>query len=134
MCAGEYMAAREDGERMAATLDATVRRSLREHAAVGADPLQQEGAVAAAAAAARGATRRALSEAADGAADADAPYFMVVGFEVAPCSVRRAPGAKIEAVTCAMGTAEGVPAQEIAEGAAIIYTYDVYWQVWGLRG
>ena len=48
--------------------------------------------------------------AASGEAEA---FYMVVGFEVSPCSIKREAGKAIE---------------DIVEGAEIVYSYDVYWQ------
>eukprot|EP01025_Chloroclados_australasicus_P052878 TRINITY_DN6182_c0_g2_i1.p1 TRINITY_DN6182_c0_g2~~TRINITY_DN6182_c0_g2_i1.p1 ORF type:complete len:676 (+),score=29.99 TRINITY_DN6182_c0_g2_i1:38-2029(+) len=55
--------------------------------------------------------------------------WMIVGFEVMPCSIKRDAGKKIEDITCGLrGDANNPPAQEIKEGEEIVYTYDVYWQ------
>lgn len=55
--------------------------------------------------------------------------YMVVGFEVAPCSITRAPGKAVENIVCDADTSSKAPAQEVKAGADIVYTYDVYWQV-----
>lgn len=53
------------------------------------------------------------------------PYYMVVGFEVAPCSIAREAGKPIENVVC---DDTKVQPQELKEGAKIVYSYDVFWQ------
>ncbi len=55
----------------------------------------------------------------------DEKSYMVVGFEVVACSIRRDPAKKYENVACGD---EGVQRQEVKEGAEIAYTYDVYWE------
>jgi transmembrane 9 superfamily member 2/4 len=50
--------------------------------------------------------------------------FMVVGFEVRPCSVKRTPDAYVDKVNCD-GTQE---MQEVKAGERIVYTYDVYFE------
>lgn len=54
--------------------------------------------------------------------------YMVVGFEVSPCSIQREPGKEIEEVVCGVDNDAHIVAQEVKEGAKIVYTYDVYWQ------
>ena len=58
------------------------------------------------------------------AAKGKEPFYMIVGFEVSPCSMKRAAGKPIEDIVCDAAS----DAQEIVEGAEIVYTYDVYWQ------
>lgn len=54
--------------------------------------------------------------------------YMIVGFEVSPCSLKRTAGKPIEDIVC--DSLDRVPpAQEIKEGEKILYTYDVYWQI-----
>ena len=75
-----------------------------------------------------GVRRRLLADDADGGdGDEDGASYMVVGFEVVACSIRRDPSqkAKYEGVTCGD---EGIKPQEVKEGAEIAYTYDVYWE------
>lgn len=56
--------------------------------------------------------------------------WMVVGFEVMPCSVKRTFGDTIEPVKCKPWPFEGNPEpQPIVEGADIVYSYDVFWDV-----
>eukprot|EP00879_Flechtneria_rotunda_P009211 GHRR01009644.1.p1 GENE.GHRR01009644.1~~GHRR01009644.1.p1 ORF type:complete len:502 (+),score=157.04 GHRR01009644.1:1316-2821(+) len=65
------------------------------------------------------------------AADADQTantMYMIVGFEVAPCSVKRTPGKPIEGVMCDVPDNMPTP-QEVKEGEKIMYTYDVFWQL-----
>lgn len=56
--------------------------------------------------------------------------WMVVGFEVMPCSIARDAGAKeVKYVPCSpWGHADNPAPQVIQEGADIVYTYDVYWE------
>ena len=60
------------------------------------------------------------------AAGAGGPY-MIVGFEVQPCSVKRAPGKPIANVDCGPDADRPPEAQEIKEGEAVVYSYDVFW-------
>lgn len=53
--------------------------------------------------------------------------YMVVGFEVSPCSIKRTPGKPVEHLICDNGD-KLPPAQEVKEGEKIMYTYDVYWE------
>lgn len=53
--------------------------------------------------------------------------FMIVGFEVSPCSIKRTPGKPVEHLICDSGD-RLPPAQEVKEGEKIMYTYDVYWE------
>lgn len=56
-------------------------------------------------------------------------FFMIVGFEVSPCSIQREAGKPIEDLICGVESpTHTIKAQEIKEGAKITYTYDVYWQ------
>ncbi|KAI8474011.1 MAG: hypothetical protein J3K34DRAFT_383427 [Monoraphidium minutum] len=64
---------------------------------------------------------------ADASAGGPEQLYMIVGFEVQPCSIRRDPGRPVDSVDCSADS--GPPPQEIKEGAAIVYTYDVFWQV-----
>ena len=60
---------------------------------------------------------------------ANEPFFMIVGFEVSPCSIKREAGKPIEDIICGVeSSTHTVTAQEIVVGAEISYTYDVYWQ------
>eukprot|EP00201_Polytomella_parva_P016206 CAMPEP_0175052398 /NCGR_PEP_ID=MMETSP0052_2-20121109/8340_1 /TAXON_ID=51329 ORGANISM="Polytomella parva, Strain SAG 63-3" /NCGR_SAMPLE_ID=MMETSP0052_2 /ASSEMBLY_ACC=CAM_ASM_000194 /LENGTH=743 /DNA_ID=CAMNT_0016316803 /DNA_START=18 /DNA_END=2249 /DNA_ORIENTATION=- len=68
----------------------------------------------------------------------DPEYYMVVGFEVSPCSVKLAPpsnpNALIKEATCSDDDEENVSKwQEIKEGEKIVYTYSVYWQESDIR-
>ncbi|KAJ9527799.1 hypothetical protein QJQ45_000350 [Haematococcus lacustris] len=58
---------------------------------------------------------------------ADEPYYMVVGFEVSPCSIARKAGEPLEDIICGLGDDSHVAPQEVVEGARIVYSYDVYW-------
>ncbi|GIL84591.1 hypothetical protein Vretimale_14585 [Volvox reticuliferus] len=58
----------------------------------------------------------------------DPAYYMVVGFEVSPCSIQRKAGADVEAIVCGVDGDAHITPQEIKEGADIVYTYDVFWQ------
>jgi transmembrane 9 superfamily protein 2/4 len=60
---------------------------------------------------------------------ANEPFFMIVGFEVSPCSIHREAGKPIDDIICGVESSmHTIKAQEIIEGAEIAYTYDVYWQ------
>ena len=75
----------------------------------------------------RGAQERDLA-----AAAAHESMWMVVGFEVMPCSIKRVFGDPLEDITCApwsYGKPEDRPEpQPIAEGLDIVYTFDVSWE------
>jgi transmembrane 9 superfamily protein 2/4 len=53
--------------------------------------------------------------------------YMIVGFEVSPCSIKRTPGKPVEHLICDSGD-KLPPFQEVKEGEKIMYTYDVYWE------
>ncbi|KAL6780112.1 EMP70 [Auxenochlorella protothecoides x Auxenochlorella symbiontica] len=55
--------------------------------------------------------------------------YMIVGFEVVACSIAREPGKPLANVPCAQSYEDpsAPKAQEVKEGARIVYTYDVYW-------
>lgn len=55
--------------------------------------------------------------------------YMIVGFEVSPCSVARELGTP-EEVACDLGIPvdSKYPPQEVKEGAKIVYTYSVTWE------
>jgi len=66
---------------------------------------------------------------ADGAAvNETGIYYMVVGFEVSPCSIKREPGKAPEAIMCGVDDDKHIQPQEIVVGAPLVFTYDVYWQ------
>lgn len=50
------------------------------------------------------------------------PYYMVVGFEVSPCSIQRVAGKEIEDVVCGVEGDTTITPQEVTEGAKIVYT------------
>eukprot|EP00798_Chlamydomonas_sp_ICE-L_P031785 gene31786-6982_t len=54
-------------------------------------------------------------------------FYMVVGFEVAPCSITRPQGKVVETVMCGVDGDSHIEPQEILEGHSITYTYDVHW-------
>ena len=55
--------------------------------------------------------------------------WMIVGFEVMPCSIKRVYGDAIETVSCKPWPNDENPEpQEIKEGADVLYSYDVFWQ------
>ena len=61
--------------------------------------------------------------------------FMIVGFEVSACSIRRDPAEPIAAVPCAAAAAAAPggasampPPQRVAVGESIAYTFDVAWE------
>ncbi|GBF87847.1 EMP nonaspanin domain family protein [Raphidocelis subcapitata] len=86
------------------------------------------GGAGAGAAAGGAAARRMLLQDAVGDDSANA-YYMIVGLEVMPCSVDRKPGGSIESVDCGTTVEEQPEPQEISEGAEIVYSYDVFWQI-----
>ncbi|KAH7622077.1 putative Transmembrane 9 superfamily member 11 [Nannochloris sp. 'desiccata'] len=55
--------------------------------------------------------------------------YMVVGFEVVACSIKRSPGQALKNIPCPSSYDDpGAPTpQDVKEGSRIIYTYDVYW-------
>ena len=57
-----------------------------------------------------------------------APFYMIVGFEVSPCSIKREAGKPIDDIVCGVDDDSHFSAQEIVEGAEIVYSYDVFWQ------
>lgn len=59
--------------------------------------------------------------------------YMIVGFEVQPCSVKRTPGKPIEAVECGPDANAPAEPQIIETGVQVVYSYDVFWWV-GLAG
>ena len=62
-------------------------------------------------------------------ASAHGEMWMVVGFEVMPCSVKRTFGDPIQQVRCMPWPNDENPTpQEVKAGEDIVYSYDVYWQ------
>ncbi|MEW5298849.1 MAG: hypothetical protein WDW38_000420 [Sanguina aurantia] len=55
-------------------------------------------------------------------------FYMIVGFEVSPCSIQRDAGKEVEDIVCGVDNDAHITAQEVTEGSKIVYTYDVYWQ------
>ena len=55
--------------------------------------------------------------------------YMIVGFEVVACSIKRTPGQAIKNIPCPSSPDDpgAPPAQDVKEGSRIIYSYDVYW-------
>ncbi|GAB4818902.1 hypothetical protein N2152v2_005948 [Parachlorella kessleri] len=55
--------------------------------------------------------------------------FMVVGFEVVACSIKREAGQPIQNIPCPQSPDDpNAPApQEVTKDAKVVYTYDVYW-------
>jgi hypothetical protein len=112
---GEYTAARDQYARSAALEGLDNRRSLRPGSG------QQL---------AGGRLRRRLAQDGDtgeaedfpataagpagGAADEAAPFYMVVGFEVSPCSIARKAGVDVEDIVCGMGGDEHITPQASA--------------------
>ena len=52
----------------------------------------------------------------------DDQLYMVVGFEVQPCSIKRAAGKAVENLDCGIDVEKPPEAQEVAEGSKIVYT------------
>ncbi|KAK9828105.1 hypothetical protein WJX81_004518 [Elliptochloris bilobata] len=74
---------------------------------------------------------KALREAAERrAGGGELSMYMVVGFEVMACSIEREARGRPAEVSC-MDVVEGKApkAQEIVQGAKVVYTYDVYWEL-----
>jgi transmembrane 9 superfamily member 2/4 len=119
---GEYTAAKEQGKAMAA-LEIGNRRHLKSSpAARWRDAAaSQEGQVNKEVL--PSVSRRELK----GEVNSSEPYYMVVGFEVSPCSIQREAGKAIDNIICGVDGGD-VPPMEIKVGAKIVYTYDVYWQ------
>ncbi|GFR46395.1 hypothetical protein Agub_g7977, partial [Astrephomene gubernaculifera] len=132
MTHGEYTAAR-DSYAKSLTVDSL---DTRHHRHLLRNPHQNSRALLGgdSEAASAAATATASAEGADGTAAASTaeagnpPYYMVVGFEVSPCSIARKAGAEIEDIVCGVDDNSHITPQEIKEGANIVYTYDVYWQ------
>lgn len=55
--------------------------------------------------------------------------YMIVGFEVVACSIKRTPGSALKNIPCPASPdeANAPDPQEVKEGNKIVYTYDVYW-------
>jgi Endomembrane protein 70 len=71
---------------------------------------------------------RTLQDADEAAAARHDEMWMIVGFEVMPCSIKRTFGDAIQPVSCKPWPNEANPApQPIEEGADIVYSYDVFW-------
>lgn len=116
---GEYMRARQ-GYKDAAVLDNVNARKMlvsKEQLLEAGVSQEQLSSVAA---------TRELQADAPAAASA-VEMYMVVGFEVSPCSIKRTPGKPVEHLICDNGD-KLPPAQEVKEGEKIMYTYDVYWE------
>ena len=123
---GEYTAAREKYDNMA--MDSLETRRLM---TAGRGEVQQQKQEISGAASSSGVQirpqkplRKLSGDGAEAEGAGAEPFYMVVGFEVSPCSIMRDSGKPIEDIVC--GGAE--QAQEIVEGAQIVYSYDVYWQ------
>jgi len=123
---GEYTTAKQKYNEALALESLDARRSLKDaygsvHSTAGeAANLQQQDAAQT--------SRKLLEEEAGVPTVEEEPYYMVVGFEVSPCSIKRDPGKAPDDVVCGVDNNAHIPAQEIVEGAKIVYTYDVYWE------
>lgn len=55
--------------------------------------------------------------------------YMIVGFEVVACSIKRTAGEPLKNIPCPASADDpsAPPPQEVKEGAKIVYSYDVYW-------
>eukprot|EP00891_Asterochloris_glomerata_P002822 jgi/Astpho2/2822/e_gw1.00050.44.1_t len=60
-------------------------------------------------------------------AEDDKSMYMVVGFEIMACSIKRKAGAPIEAISCVSNEDKPPPPQPVVKDAEIVYSYDVYW-------
>jgi transmembrane 9 superfamily protein 2/4 len=52
--------------------------------------------------------------------NASEQYYMVVGFEVSPCSIARVPGQPVEDIICGLEDDSHIQPMEIKEGALIV--------------
>lgn len=123
---GQYTQSRLQGEaelEAAAAVEAGGRRLLED----------KKAAAKKAAAKKAGANTKKAATAAAAAAGGTAQetkMYMVVGFEVVACSIKREPGEAIDkSLMCPQSydDPKAPPAQEVKKGSKIMYTYDVYW-------
>lgn len=124
---GEYIAAMEKSQKSMA-LDMDMRRAVRRLLSDESKDLPSGDARVV-----RGGTRRLSMAEHDDRELSDSTvseelYYMVVGFEVSPCSIQRDADEPIDDIICGVDDDSHIKAQEIVEGARIKYTYDVYWQ------
>lgn len=91
--------------------------------------LRQREAELEAAAAAEATGRRMLRQDM-GDASPEEKTYMVVGFEVVACSIKREPGTEFKNIPCPSSPSDpsAPPPQEVKEGEQIAYTYDVFWE------
>lgn len=73
--------------------------------------------------------RHMLANPVPAAAGPGGKMYMIVGFEVVACSIKREPGKPAADVMCPQYANDPAapPPQEVVKGAEIVYTYDVYW-------
>eukprot|EP00798_Chlamydomonas_sp_ICE-L_P020229 gene20229-26982_t len=130
---GEYTAAREkyNDEAMMSVLDTKRKLSEVQVGESEADSLAYnrrtlKGGVLASGKV-QGARRSAAS---DAESDLETPeaFYMIVGFEVSPCSIERKSAENIDDVVCGVDNDAHVTHQVIKKGVEVVYTYDVYWQ------
>lgn len=63
-----------------------------------------------------------------GVLDDSNSMYMVVGFEVMACSIKRKAGARVEALSCVGNDDRPPEPQEVVKDARVVYTFDVYWE------
>ena len=92
--------------------------------------LRQNEAELEAAAAAEATGRRMLRGEELGSEFPQEKLYMVVGFEVVACSIKRDAGKEIKNIPCPSSSSDftGPIPQEVKEGEEIVYTYDVFWE------
>ena len=69
----------------------------------------------------------------DSGGDGGDARFMIVGFEVLACSIRRDPSKPITDTPCAEPGGKMPPPQRVAVGESISYTFDVFWEYSKIR-
>lgn len=132
---GEYIAALDKTNSLSAGLDMdSRRRSTRrqllargEHDSV-AGATQDAVASAVGAGCASKSSRQLKGSSGDAGDSGTDTYWMVVGFEVSPCSIARDADKPVDEVICGVEGDAHIRPQEVVPGAKIVYTYDVYWQ------
>eukprot|EP00775_Hariotina_reticulata_P011626 gene11626-11770_t len=113
---GEYMRAKSGFNRAAVLENIDARKLLltRDQMLAMGAPLDKH---------ADGVNGRALQQ--DAGAAGSPEMYMIVGFEVFACSVKRNPGKPLENVIC--GSDSKTPPQEVKVGEKVVFSYDVMW-------
>ncbi|PNW74488.1 hypothetical protein CHLRE_12g494350v5 [Chlamydomonas reinhardtii] len=121
MTHGEYTAARETYAKSMALDSLDARRHAHRH-------LLADSPSSSSSSSSGSSSTGAAADAASDDDTEDPPFYMVVGFEVSPCSIHRTSSHDIEDIVCGVDDNAHIKPQEIVVGADIVYTYDVYWQ------